>query len=115
MAIITDISWYRGEDVVLTDSIKDAGGAAVNITGWSLQFTLKKAYGDAAAVLTKSTAGGGITITNGPGGVLQVTIASADTASLEVRTYVYDIQRIDAGSRAVLSIGNATIKPEVAL
>ena len=110
MASLANMSFYKGEDVVLTVTMTPATA----ITGWTLQFTLRKQYGDATALVTKTT-GAGITITDATNGIFKVTLASADTAGLDLRAYVYDIQRIDSGNRTVLTIGNLTLLPEVAL
>lgn len=107
---IANVSFYKGEDVDLTVTLSPP----TNITGWSLQFTLRKQYGDAAALLTK-TIGAGITVTDATNGVFKVALASADSAGLELKAYVYDIQRTDAGNRTVLTIGNLTLLPEVTL
>lgn len=110
MASVANISFYKGEDVTLTVTMSPV----TNITGWTLQFTLRKQYGDTTALITKTT-GAGITITDAANGVFQVTLASADTVNQELRPYVYDIQRTNAGNRTVLTIGNLTLLPEVAL
>jgi hypothetical protein len=110
MANIANISFYKGEDVTLTVTMSPA----TNITGWTLAFTVKQKYGDAIAVVSKSTSSG-ITITDAVNGVFTVTIASADTNLLDQQGYVYDIQRTNAGNRTVLAIGNLTLLPEVTL
>lgn len=107
-AVQANFSVYKGEDVGITDSMSPV----TNITGWSLQFTLRRYYGDAAAVLTK-TIGAGITVTDATNGVFKVSIASADTANLTPGVYVYDVERADAGNRTVLTIGYLNILPEV--
>jgi hypothetical protein len=50
----SDASFHQGEDVTLTVTL----ASAANITGWSLAFTIKKQYGDAAAILPKTTGSG---------------------------------------------------------
>lgn len=110
MASLANISFYKGEDVVLTVTMTPTTA----ISGWTLQFTMRTQYGDPTALVTKSL-GSGIAITNPTSGIFTVSLASADTAGLELRTYVYDIQRIDSGARTVLTIGNITLLPEVTL
>jgi hypothetical protein len=110
MASQANISFYKGEDVVLTVTM----APATAISGWTLQFTLRTQYGDPTALVTK-TNGSGITITNPTTGIFTVSLASADTAGLDLRAFVYDIQRIDTGARTVLTIGNLTLLPEVSL
>jgi hypothetical protein len=110
MASAANISFYKGEDVLITVTMTPA----TPITGWTLQFTVRKQYGDLTALVTK-TIGAGITITDATNGVFKITLASADTSGFDLRAYVYDIQRIDAGNRTVLTIGNLTLLPEVSL
>jgi hypothetical protein len=110
MASTANLSFYKGEDVVLTVTM----APPTSISGWTLQFTLRKQHGDATALITK-TSGAGITVTDSTNGIFKVTLASADTSALDLRAYVYDIQRTDSGSRTVLTIGNLTLLPEVAL
>ncbi len=110
MASLANISFYKGEDVVLTVSMTPTTA----ISGWTLQFTMRTQYGDPTALVTK-TNGSGIAITDSVNGVFTVSLASADTAGLDLRAYVYDIQRIDSGARTVLTIGNLTLLPEVSL
>ena len=105
-----DAAFHQGEDLTLTATM----APAANITGWTLTFSIKKQYGDAAALLTK-TVGAGITIIDAANGVFQIALASADTAALETRQYVFDIQRTNSGSRTVLTIGNITVLPQVSL
>lgn len=110
MASIANISFYKGEDVTLTVTMTPA----TSISGWTLQFTLRKQYGDTVALITK-TIGSGITVTDAGNGVFKIALASADSSALDLRAYVYDIQRTDVGNRTVLTIGNVTLLPEVAL
>jgi hypothetical protein len=110
MATIANISFYKGEDVTLTVTMTPA----TNITGWTLQFTVRKSYGDSTALITK-TIGAGITVTDSTNGIFTVAIASGDTTNLDQRAYVFDIQRTNGGNRTVLTIGNLTLLPEVTL
>ena len=107
-AVQTNFSFYKGEDVAVTDTMSPATG----ISGWSLQFTLRKNYGDPTPLLTK-TIGAGITVTDAVNGVFTIALANADTANLAPGAYVYDIERTNAGNRTVLTIGVLNILPEV--
>jgi hypothetical protein len=110
MALATDISWYRGEDILINVSMTPA----MDITGWTIAFNVRQNYGDPGSpLITKSTSGGQIALTNAPGGFFAVTINSADTSSLAPRGYVYDISRIDSGSESVLCVGNLFLRPGV--
>jgi len=91
-----------------------ATGLPIDITGWVLSWMAKRRQSDldAAAVLTKTTAGGGITITGVFNAdpalnaqVARVTIADDDTAALEPYLYVCELKRIDPGFETILSSG----------
>jgi len=110
MAALANLSFYRGEDITLTVTMTPV----TDITGWTLQFTVRKQYGDTTALLAK-TVGAGVTITDATNGVFTVALASAETTGLDLRAYVYDIQRTNAGNRTVLTIGSVTLLPEVGL
>lgn len=79
----------------------------VDITAWTIQFTLKRTLTDAVALLTKAA-----TIVSGPGGIYRVALAKADTNRLAA-IYQHDIFRTDAGSESCLSVGPFQIVQEV--
>jgi hypothetical protein len=103
-----NFSFYKGEDVTITDTMSPA----TNITGWSLQFTVRKNFGDATALITK-TIGSGITVTDLTNGIFKIAVANADTSGLTPGAYVYDVERTDSGNRTVLTTGYLNILPEV--
>lgn len=107
MATTADIEFVCGEDILVEDTV-----TGVNIAGWALAFAMARRYVDSAA-LTKTT-DDGITITNGAGGIFQITIADTDTVDLVIGDYVWDVKRTDAGQEAVLTRGTLTLKPNVA-
>jgi hypothetical protein len=106
MADFLDAVWEftRGDSATRRFTVKNAvTAAAVDITGWTaFRFTAKDRVGDAdaAAVIAETLAGGGIVKTTPLSGILDVTIAPADTASLAYETYhlVADLQGVDASS-----------------
>jgi hypothetical protein len=104
MATSANISFYRGEDVTLVVTMNPV----VDISGWSLQFTVRAALDLLPIAITK-TVGAGITITNGPGGIFRVVILRDDTVALAVGTYLFDIQRIDSGYYTELLIGQLAL------
>lgn len=105
---------FRGEDKILSVTVDDGEtpAVAVNITGWTLSFTLRETTGSATALLTKTTASG-ITITDPTAGVFQVSIEDVDTIALTPGKYAYDVKRMDAGAEAVLVYGTLTLLAEV--
>lgn len=107
---------WRGDTEVF-DAAITVSGVAVNITGCSLTFTAKRSLtdADADAVLQLTTTGGAIVITNGPGGLCTISVASADTSALTVPTLCYcDLQLVDTlGNVSTTATGTLMIKVDV--
>ena len=81
-------------------------------------FVVKDALGGTAKL--SKTVGGGITITDGPRGIVTIALAKGDTSSLTVTTaladglgYVWEIKRTDSGSNLVLARGQLILEQEV--
>jgi len=112
--ITADDKFFRGCDYILPVTIDNGADppVVVNITGWEITFTLRRSAGAEEALITKTTTSG-IVITNGAGGLFQVTIADTDTISLAPGKYVYDCKRMTAGSESVLVYGTLTLLAEV--
>src|SRR5579872_2675408 len=73
MATISNISCYRGEALTLIDTLDPVPDGG--IAGWSLTFSLKRNYGDAVALVTK-TIGSGVTITDSANAVFTVALTT---------------------------------------
>lgn len=106
--------WYWGEDRTFEFEVEDDAGVPQNITGMTFKLELRVTEDDPTAKLTKSTANGGIVITNGPLGLLEVRINKSDTdpgaaPPVTPGSYKYGLARIDTGQWNVLAIGNATL------
>lgn len=115
MAKQTGLELFSDTDFTLQFAILNATETlAQDITGWALSWILKTDVhvADADAVLEKTTAAGGITITGTYNSSIAsntqrvvVTILDTDTASEDPGTYVYSLKRTDAGSEVVLAYG----------
>jgi hypothetical protein len=111
---VTDML-FAGEDKTLSYEMFAAGYGPddalpimENVTGWSMQWTMKLG----STTLTKTTALGGITIagtydaaraTNTQRVIVQLT--DTDTEGLTGGRYTCSLKRLDAGLEAVLSHG----------
>lgn len=89
-----------------------------DMTGWAISFTVKTKLGGSTS-LTK-TVGGGVTIKDAGRGIIEISLAKADTSSLTVTNslasgegYVWDIKRIDSGANVVLARGQLILEQEV--
>jgi hypothetical protein len=87
-------------------------GVAVDISGWSIYFTVKTNFNDldASAVLSKN-----ILIPSNAesqAGIAYLPLTSAET-NLAIGTYYYDIKLIDTGYRVTFSSGKLNIMPSI--
>ena len=96
----------------------EAQDTAINITGFGLSWMLKKSVNDldAAAVVTKTVAGGGIaiagTFNTAPGTNTQratVTVADTDTEALAPGVYRWELKRTDAGLETRMAYGRVSL------
>jgi hypothetical protein len=102
--------WFVGEDKILEFTVYQSDGITPqNITGWTLEWVLRKAASAIAATLSKTTAAG-ITITNALAGICQVAITDDDTVALAPGTYFHTLRRTDSGSETVLAFGTCVLK-----
>jgi hypothetical protein len=85
---------WAGDDVTLSATATDSAGAAVNLTGSTLSWTLSD--GNVARV-TKTTSDG-ITVTSAANGTFTVSLDTADTSDLEAGTYRHRATVTDASS-----------------
>jgi len=98
-------SFHRGSTRAYLLTFTDSDGDAINITDWTVYFTMKKNYADAEAKISKditehSDAEGGLSI---------VTLTSDDT-DLVPGKYFYDIQiKKDDGSIETVLSGQVQI------
>jgi len=82
-----------------------------DITGWTITFQVRDSLGGTSRI-TK-TVGSGITISNAGRGEITITLDKADTSSLAIQSYVWDIKRTTSGSNVTLARGELTLEQEV--
>ena len=99
---------FTGEDKVIQFTITDQ-----TITGWALSWMVKRRAtdADANALITKTTAAGGITITGA--NTCEVALTDDDSSTLRADTYRHELKRTDAGLETVLSSGACTFRQAV--
>lgn len=105
--ITADDHYMAGEDKSLRYFVVDSAGATKDMTGWALEWVLRRSAASSTATLTKTTGAATIVIDNGngTGDMATVTITDDDTLNLVTGTYVYALRRTDAGSEQVLAFG----------
>lgn len=107
----TDFSMYAGDDKLLTVTVTDEDGDAVDLTSATIKWQAAKSYGKSSAIEKDTT--GGISITDASGGVFQVTLSDTDTEDLS-GNYVHEAEVTFAdGSIATVLQGTMNIKPVV--
>ncbi len=106
---ITDLDgWFVGEDKTLQWVVYTDDDTTIQaVTGWTGTFKLGDSPGD-VGFYSEATV-----VADGPGGVLQVDSAAADTSALTPGTYWYTLSRTNAGFNAVLAEGPVTLKGRV--
>lgn len=95
---------FTGEAKTLRFTVTDSTGAVQNVTGWTINWKLEPSQGAAASV-TKSAS-----ITDGPNGIVSVSLLAADTSGLTGGNYWHVLARTDSGSEAVLSEGTFALQ-----
>lgn len=110
----TQFTLTRGDAKSYRVTVKDDAGAAVDLTGATVQFAARK-HPHSAAVITKSD-GAGIVIENAAQGVFRIDLDPEDTSSLGNwrQTYGFDVQVTKAGEPITVARGKLTIEPEYA-
>lgn len=113
---MTDLTIYRGDSKTWNLTFTDAAGTAIDITGYTIFFTVKKKNSytndtvDTDAIVQKN-----ITVhTNPTGGISQLTLQPSDTNTIVPAIYVYDMQLKDSGGTILTFIkGLFTITADV--
>jgi len=108
-----DISLHSGDSRVLRVTVTDENAAALDITAAVFIWALSKKDAETVSpkgtpIVTKTMAVGSIEITNAPGGVIEITLAPADTAALAGEFY-HELQMTLDGAISTVLYGQATI------
>ena len=98
---------FSGDDKNIQFTITDEDNAASDITGASATWACSRRV--KTSTLISKTVGSGITIVSGVGGVLLVSLAQADTASLR-GDYYHELEIVDAaGKKTTAAYGTMTV------
>jgi hypothetical protein len=107
----TDIEMYRGDTKSMTLTFKDSAGTSVNITGYSIYFTVKNKLSyvddsaDSDAIISSVTT----SHTYATSGTSVLTISSSQTSTVTPGKYIYDIQLKDASNNILTVVAGAFI------
>jgi len=108
---MSELEVYRGDHKTYTLTFTDGDGAAIDITGWTIFFTVKtsESDADADAVITKDVT----SHTSPTGGLSSIALTSADT-NIDVKRYHYDIQiKKDDGSIVTVTKDRFSITTDI--
>ena len=94
---------------------KDANGAAIDLTGYSMRGVVKYNYGTGVALVNLNPSVNTTSPYTAASGVIDVGVTAANTAALPVGMGVYDVEMYNDGEIEVKKLldGRVKIYPEV--
>jgi len=114
---MTDLKIYRGDNKTWVLTFKDSVGAAIDITGYTIFFTVKnkQTYIDSITDTTDGLIQKTVTSHTTPAsGISALSLVPADTSSLAPTNYIYDMQLKDGAGKILTFIeGNFEIIADV--
>jgi hypothetical protein len=107
-----NISMYQEEYKVITVTITTSAGAVKDLTSATATWNVRQKLNDTANLISK-TVGSGITLTDADGGVLTITIDTADTSAMSGK-YFHELRVVDSDSHEeVVLVGTLTVNPSM--
>ncbi len=103
-----DLVIYKGDYVEIFVTVKNSGGTAINLTGYTAKAQLKSNYSDATPDEFACT------IPTPTNGQVRIYLSSAQSTALVPGDYIWDFQLTSGGgdTRTYLA-GDVTVYPEV--
>lgn len=100
----------QGEDVSLVVTVTNSEGEAVDITGWSIYFAVKRRTSDTSPLLSVAAA-----LTTPASGIATVTLTDEQTAALDPGLYYFDVWGITGASakQRLVALSVLTVEPRV--
>lgn len=112
---VQNVDFHAGDDEIIGVHVTVDGtptGAAVDLTGASITWILQRSITDASPVLTRSTGGGGVTITAPTNGDFEIALTDVETDPLS-GGYYHRATVTDAGGDVSSVVeGVATVSPK---
>lgn len=105
----SDFEMYAGDDRTLIVTVLDRDGDAVVITSATIKWQASRSKGKTASI--SKTTSSGITISDGPNGVFEITIDAADTENLKGLYYHEAEVTFADGSISTVMAGTMRIVP----
>lgn len=107
MAATRNISIYRGDTYTHQVSIRDSSNVAIDITDRTYTSQIRRSP-SSDVILTFTSA-----ITDASNGVVQISLTSTQTASLDTGIYIYDLQETNGSNILTLMRGNVTVTGDI--
>ena len=101
----------QGATWTLTIVYNNPDGTPIDLTGYTGRMQLRTKF-DSTAVLTLSTANGGIVIT-GPTGQIAITATATQTQAINPGLYLYDLELTSGAEITRLIQGQLTVRENV--
>ncbi len=99
------VAVYRGMSKTFELTVKDATGAAIDLTGSSIYFTVKKSLKDPLPLIQKSAVSAlQIELTAPRSGGASIYLDPSDTQSMDSGNYVFDVIAILANGKRYVVI-----------
>lgn len=95
--ILVEDGFHVGTNFTIQHTQKDVNGDPQDISGWAMEYTLRKRVKDTTALITK-TVGNGITIVDGAAGRVDIVFVPSDTEDIRPGVYAHKLTRTDVGA-----------------
>ena len=114
MAVVYNVEIDQGANWFLNVEYDNPNGTPVVLTSYTAALQLRSLPSDPTAVLTLTTANGGIVIT-GATGVIAIQATATQTRAIDEGTYYYDLEITDTFTGVVTRLvqGQVVVSPEV--
>jgi hypothetical protein len=103
-------SFYRGDDFAFKIEVKDASDVAVDLTGWTVTFTMKRNLNRDDSLADLQITKENLSDLDASNGLLVILLSSANTKTLNPGKYFFDIEvKTGSSTQTVLSGVNEVI------
>jgi len=107
MGELQNFSMYRGCDYTLRFTVEGTG----SIAGWTISFWVRANAASEDFLIEKTTAAGGVVITDPANRIFTVSLEDTDTDDLAVGPYFIECKRMDVGLEQEIATGTLTLVP----
>lgn len=108
MAASRNITIYSGDTYIHELRLKDSSNVAINISSRTFSGQIRLAPASSTVVANFSA-----NISNGAGGIVQMSLSPEVSGSIPAGTYYYDFQQVDGAIVTTLIAGKAVVYKDV--